>query len=116
MVSLGEGLGLGIVLESMYRTPGSKVEHIIVLEAAPDVIQLVAPHLRARYGKRLEILQFDALQWRPPDGVHYTVVWHDIWPNPYDATNAPEMDRLQERFAGVCDWQGVWARDFIAEN
>ena len=110
------GLGLGIVLESMYRTPGSKVEHITVLEAAADVIRLVAPHLRARYGQRLEILHIDAFEWRPPDGVRYSVVWHDIWPNPYDATNAPEMDRLKKRFAPVCDWQGVWARDFIANN
>lgn len=107
------GLGLGVVVESMLRTPGSRVERVTVLEASADVIRLVAPHLLAAHGDRLEILHADAFAWRPPADAHYTVVWHDIWPNPYAAANAAEMDRLEARFADRCDWQGVWAREFI---
>lgn len=110
------GLGLGVVIESMFLTSDSQVEHITVLEASADVIRLVAPHLQSRYGEKLQILHADAFEWLPPPGIRYSVAWHDIWPNPYQESNAPEMDRLEERYAPYCDWQGVWARDFIVEG
>ncbi len=104
------GLGLGLIVESILRTPGSIVERLTVLEASEDVIKLVGPHLRARFGGRLEIINADAFEWVPPEGAHYHVVWHDIWPNPDDPRNLPEIDLLERRYAPFCDWQGTWER------
>lgn len=108
---LVSGLGLGVVVDSMLRTPGSRVAHVTVVEASADVIRLVGPSLEARHGEQLEIAHGDALTWTPPAGAHYTVGWHDIWPNPYDPRVLAEMDRLEERFASYCAWQGCWARE-----
>ena len=107
------GLGLGVVVESMLGTPGSKVERITVIEASSDVIRLVGPHLRGKWAERLEIVYANALEWLPSKGARYTVAWHDIWPNPHDVSILPEMDRLERRFARYCDWQGCWGRETV---
>lgn len=104
------GLGLGVVVDSMLATPGSRVEHIIVIERSPDVIALVAPHVESRWRGRLTIIEADAFHWTPPPGLRYAVGWHDIWPNPYDPRIRPEMDRLEARYRSVCDWQASWGR------
>lgn len=109
------GLGLGVIVESMLRTPGSRVRHITVVEASSDVIRLIGPHLGARYGDRLEIVHASAFDWTPPKGSHYDVIWHDIWPSPYEPGNLPEMERLEEIYGRYCDWQGFWGRDMIVE-
>ena len=109
------GLGLGLVAESIFRTPGSAVEHITIVEASSDVIRLVGPYLAGRYGERLVIEQASAFEWRPPAGVHYTVGWHDIWANPYDQERIfPEVRRLESRYSGCCDWQGFWPLECAA--
>ncbi|MCG8455233.1 MAG: hypothetical protein MI919_03060 [Holophagales bacterium] len=107
------GLGLGVVVESMLATPGSRVERITVLEASADVIALVAPQLQRCHAGRLEIVNADAFEWRPPAGVRFTVGWHDIWPSPYMESNLPEMRRLEGHYAPFCDWQGFWGRELI---
>ena len=105
------GLGLGLVVESILRSPGSKVERLTVIEASEDVIRLVGPHLRARFGNRLEIIHADAFEWVPPEGAHYDVVWHDIWSNPDNPANASETAILERLYAPLCDWQGAWEKD-----
>ena len=110
------GLGLGVVVESMFASPGSRVERITVVEASEDVIALVAPQLVPRYADRLEVVHADAFEWSPPEGTHFTVGWHDIWPSPYMASNLPEMERLEKHYAEVCDWQGFWGRELIAAS
>lgn len=108
------GLGLGMIVEAILGQPDSlvqcipSVQCITVVEHSDDVIRLVAPHLLARYPERLEIVQGDAFTWTPPAGVRYSVVWHDIWPNPRDPACADDMQRLHARFAACCDWQGSW--------
>lgn len=108
------GLGLGMVVEAICRTPACLVGRITVLESAPDVIRLVAPYLHTRYGDRLEIVQGDVFAWTPPEDAHYSVVWHDIWANPEAPNVVREMDLLERRYAPFCDWQGSWPRDYIA--
>lgn len=106
------GLGLGMIVEAILNDPDCHVEKITVVELSPDVIRLVAPHLMARYSDRLEIINGDAFTWQPPDGVHYSVIWHDIWPNPHDPQNLPEIERLHARFQDLCDWQSSWTMPY----
>lgn len=111
------GLGLGMVAAAMLReVEGARdevpVERVIVVEIDPDVIALVAPTLQARFGDRLEIVQADAYQWKPPAGVRFSVAWHDIWAT-LCIDNLAEMGRLHRRFARRVDWQGSWGRPFL---
>lgn len=107
------GLGLGLVVESMLRSPASPVERVTVVEASAEVIELVGPHLMARLGRRLNIVRASAFTWDPPGGARYSVGWHDIWDNPQDASVEDEMRALEERYASVCDWQGSWPREYL---
>ncbi len=102
------GLGLGIVVNAMLLKPG--VERVTVLEIDPDIIGLVGSHYRAKFGDRLELIEADALTWKPPRGARYAAVWHDIWPA-ICADYLPEIRTLKVRYARRCDWQGVWAED-----
>lgn len=107
---LVNGLGLGVVLGGMLRKAG--VERVTVVEIDPDVIALVAPHYIAQFGDRCEIVQADALEWAPPKGVRYGVVWHDIW-NSLCWDNLADMHRLHRRYGRRADWQGSWGREYI---
>lgn len=102
------GLGLGLIAEAILEPPEGSVERITIVERSDDVMRLVAPHLLARYPDRLEIVSGDAFTWTPPAGVHYSVCWHDIWPNPRDPACRAEIQRLEARYAPWCDWQGSW--------
>jgi hypothetical protein len=107
------GLGLGLVAEAILRTTTDKQCRILILEKSADVIQLVAPFLRSRYGDRIDIHEGDAFVWESPDARRFTVGWHDIWPDPYVATNIEEMKRLEAHHAPWCDWQGFWPKAYL---
>lgn len=102
------GLGLGCVVTGMLEKPG--VVKVTVVEIAPEVVELVGKALAQKYGDRLEIVLGDALKYRPPRGVRYGAVWHDIWNN-ICADNLPEMRLLRRRFIRRCDWQGCWCEN-----
>lgn len=104
------GLGLGLVTEALLAIP--TVTTVTVIELEPDVIALVGPTLRERWGDRLEIVQADALTWRPPRGVRYSVVWHDIWLN-ICGDNQESMTTLKRRYARRADWQRCWREDSV---
>lgn len=106
-VCLINGLGLGAVLHGMACKP--QVERVIVVEISPEVIELVAPHYRALFGSKIQIVQADAFTYRIPRSLHFGVVWHDIW---IDRTsdNYAAMDRLERRYRECADWQGCWGR------
>jgi len=100
------GLGLGCAVKMAFEHGAELVK---VIEINPDIIELVGSHWKKRYGGRLEIVQGDALTWRPVKGAHWNVVWHDIWPG-ISKENVPEMKRLHRRFTRRADWQGSWCR------
>ncbi len=111
------GLGLGLVAEALLKAEDSTVERITIVEYSPDVIRLVAPHLLARYGGKLEIVEGDAYRWQPPPEACYSVGWHDIWPDPHDPVTLRQMEILEARYRPFCDWQGCWPRDYkLAEK
>jgi hypothetical protein len=104
---LVNGLGLGVVVYAMLRNP--RVEHVTVVEISPDVIALVGQWFLREFGGRLTIIEADALTWKPPAGVRYTVAWHDIWDD-ICADNLEEMKLLHRRYGRRVDWQGSWCR------
>jgi len=106
------GLGLGLVVDSMLGTPGSRVARITVVELSSDVVRLVAPRLRERWGERVEVVEADAFTWEPPAGAHYSVGWHDVWPDPHGPEVETEVAALEERYRRVCDWQGSWPSSY----
>lgn len=102
------GLGLGVVLHNMAIK--SEVDSVTVVEICQDVIDLVGPYYLAQpYGHKINIICANALEWKPPKGMRYDVVWHDIWAMICE-TNLPEMHRLHRRYGRRCDWQGSWCR------
>ncbi|MFB1500846.1 hypothetical protein [Thiocapsa sp. N5-Cardenillas] len=101
---LMNGLGLGMVLKAILLKP--EVTAVTVIEKAPEVIAMVAPHYR---DPRVEIIEADAFTFTPPKAVRYQMVWHDIWDS-ICSDNLPEMHRLHRRYGRRADWQGSWCR------
>lgn len=108
--ALVTGLGLGMVAAAVLRKP--QVEHVTVVEIDPDVVALVGPHLVARYGDRVRVVEADAYTWRPPKGERFTCAWHDVWANKC-ADNLPEMARMVRHFAPYVEagGQSCWGRN-----
>lgn len=102
------GLGLGMVLSACLLKP--EVEMAFVVEKSEDVIALVGGHYRSKFNGRLQIIHDDALEFTPPKGVRFGMVWHDIWDN-ICADNLPEMGALHRRYGKRADWQGSWCKD-----
>lgn len=101
------GLGLGVALQGVLNKP--EVSHVTVIEFSPDVINLVGSFYKQRYDGRLEIINADALSWRPPKGARYNAVWHDIW-DTVSGDNLPQMHKLHRRYGRITDWQDSWCR------
>jgi len=99
------GLGIGMVLAAILKK--TEVEHITVVEIDPDVIDLVGPHYSS---DRVDIIECDAFDYKPPKGVHYGAVWHDIW-DTICSDNLTEMTRLKRKYGRRADWQGCWCED-----
>jgi len=107
---LVHGLGLGMCVNAVLGSP--KVEHVLVIEKSPDVIALVAPHYRDKFGDRLEIRQGDAYTWKPEKGAGWSCAWHDIWDD-LCTSNLEEMTRLHRRFGRRVDWQDSWGKSLL---
>lgn len=101
------GLGIGMVVRALLRKP--EVTHVTVIELSPEVIGLTAPHLKARYGDRLEVIQGDILTWVPPKDARWDCAWYDIWDG-ITPDNLPDMKRLHRRFGRRVKYQASWAR------
>jgi len=101
------GLGLGMVVQAVLEMP--HVQGCTVVELSPEVIQLVAPTYKRRYGKRLNVVNADALSWEPDH--LYSAVWADIWPS-LSGDNLPEVARLKRRYKEH-GWFGAWGVEII---
>ncbi|NIQ88655.1 MAG: hypothetical protein GWN93_06070 [Deltaproteobacteria bacterium] len=104
---LVNGLGLGVYACAVLEKP--EVDHVTVVEIAPEVIRLVGVHLKQWYGERIELVLADAMTWQPPKGKRYDAVWHDIW-DTICTDNLEQMHTLHRRYGRRCDWQGSWSR------
>jgi hypothetical protein len=105
------GLGIGMVLQAFLKKP--EVEHVTVIEKAPEVIELVGRHYLGRYGsERLTIIEADAYAYKPPRGEKYDTVWHDIWDD-ICTDNLPLMTKLHRKYGRRTVWQGSWKKEFL---
>lgn len=103
---LVNGLGLGVCLQMLLAKP--EVTEITVIEQSEDVISLVAPSFVC--SSHVTIHHACAFDWKPPKGVRYNAVWHDIWDD-ICADNLPEMHQLHRKYGRLTDWQGSWCRE-----
>lgn len=101
------GLGLGMVLGAVLAKP--EVTGVIVVEQSEDVINLVAKHYA---DDRLTIEHASAFDYRPPKGIRFSAVWHDIWDD-ITTDNLPEMTTLKRRYCRKTDWQGCWCEETL---
>lgn len=101
------GLGLGMCLDAALRKP--EVTFVTVVESELDVIKLVAPHY---YSERVQIIHSCAFSYKPPKGIRYGAVWHDIW-DTICSDNLEEMTKLHRKYGRLADWQGSWGKDSI---
>lgn len=100
------GLGLGMFLQAILEKPD--VTRVTVIEKAPEVIELVGPAFAN--DDRVEIINADAFEWKPPKDAQYDFCWHDIWPS-ISSENLREMGRLRRKFSRRAKLQGCWAQD-----
>jgi hypothetical protein len=107
------GLGLGVCVQAALRKP--EVEHVLVIEKSPEVIELAADHYRTRFGSRLEVQEGDAFTWKPETGRRWDCVWHDVWTGLCE-DNLSEMATLHRRFGHRCDWQGSWGKELLQDR
>ncbi len=101
------GLGLGMCLQAALLKP--EVEHVTVVEIDQDVIDLVWRHYAS---DRCTIIHASAFDYKPPKGIRYGAVWHDIWDS-ICVDNHDEMKRLHRKYGRRADWQGSWGRPEI---
>lgn len=103
------GLGMGMLLEAVLAKP--QVERVKVIEMDSDVLGLVGPHFAS--DPRLELVQADALTYKPPRGEQYDFAWHDIWDD-ITSDNLPQMKALTRKYRRPrAKAQACWARDMI---
>lgn len=104
------GLGIGMVAAAMLRNT-LEVERVTVVEQSKDVLDLVAPTLFKRFGRRrLEVVNASAYEWDPGER-RFAFAWHDIWDDISD-DNLPQMAQLKAKYAAhVVGAQACWAED-----
>ncbi len=88
------GLGLGMIILAVQDQEGT--ESITVLEKEEEIIALVKPQLPLL--PKVEIIQADAFEWKPPKGAKFDTIYFDIWPD-ICGDNYDGMKRLHRRFA-----------------
>lgn len=99
------GLGLGVAFSAILKK--DTVSNVTIIEKSKDVIDLVAPTYLQ--DKRVEIINEDAFEFKPPKNKKYDFVWHDIWDD-ICADNLSEMIKLHRKYARKTSWQDSWCR------
>ena len=107
------GLGIGMVANAVLSL--ENVTKVTIIENSPEVIALVGPSLKKRYGNRCEIIEADAYEYKPPRGIRYNMVWHDIWIN-LCTDNLEEMTKLHRKYGRRTDWQASWGKELLQSH
>ena len=98
------------------------MERVTVIEINPDVIALVLPYLRAALEEKgidpdkIEVIEADLMEWKPPKGERYDVIWFDIWPD-LCLDHLPEYQKLNRRYGRrTKGWRGLWGEDILKRH
>lgn len=106
------GLGLGMITHAIAAR--ESVESVTVIENNADVIALVGETVP----EKVEIIEADIFEWKPPRGVKWDVIYFDIWPTICE-DNLDGMARLHKKFArrrkGIA-WMDSWQRGMLLDN
>ena len=101
------GLGLGMVLKTILVK--ERVTDVTVVEISQNLIDLVGPHYP---DPRVTMICADALQWTPPKGKRYQMVWHDIWSG-VSTDDLVTMKALRQKYVRRAEWQGCWGLNLL---
>ena len=101
-----------LFMDAVHGKPGDVFRFY---EINPDVIALVEGMIRKNVPeaskKAFEVIEGDALEWKPPPGLKYSFVFHDIWQD-INWDNKPEYSLLHRRFGKRCHGnQTSWGRE-----
>lgn len=111
------GLGLGMILVPLAQM--RNVLSITVIEKSSGVIELVESSLRSHLNQMnssevaLRICQGDILEWKPPKGRKWDVIYFDIWPD-ICMDNLVGITKLKRKFGrrlnrdNLYAWMGAW--------
>lgn len=112
------GLGLGMILVPIFKCP--KVESITVIEKQQDVVDLVLPKLKSKFGHHPQIgkrfctvITADIFQWNPSLDCRWDVIYFDIWPG-ICLDFYEDIKRLKKRFLSYLKlggWMKGWQED-----
>lgn len=108
------GCGLGVATKGCIMTCAEegKTAKLTIVEVEPRVIATTGAYWQERYPGQIEMVEGDALEWKPPRGETWHIAWHDIWPM-ICLDNKDEMSRMHRRFGRRVEWQSSWARPEI---
>lgn len=107
------GLGMGWVAANIALQPA--VERVTVVERDGDVLELfglcrVLEGLPEAAARKIEVVQADALQWRP-QGTPVDFLYADIWLHLAEPQTLAEVQRMQ---ANVCAAQVYfWGQELV---
>ena len=111
------GLGIGLILVPILANP--EVTSVTVVEKYEGVIELVGSSLKELSGsEKLKIVHADILEWNPPKGQKWDVLYFDIWPNICE-DNLDEMATLHRRFGRrkkPGGWMDSWQRSRLKRD
>lgn len=105
------GLGIGLIIIPICEK--DDVLSVTVIEKNPDVIALVAPHIKHQ---KLTIIQADIMEWRPAKGRKFNSIYFDIWPD-INLDNLDDIKKLHACFKFRLDrkdphcWMSSWKVD-----
>jgi len=103
------GLGLGMVLNAVALKP--EVTKVTVIELSSDVINLCWDHYKKKFGDKIELIQSDILEWKPPKGDKiWDCAWFDIW-NEGNTDNWEQYKLLMRRYGRKAEYKDCWMRD-----
>ena len=102
------GLGLGMLPHALLSRNDNTVDHVLVVEKDPDVIDIVGDALHTRHGfDRLHIVQADARTWNPSVW-EFDTAFFDIWPK-IGSHMLEEIDAMHAHYGpSITGWREGW--------
>jgi|WetSurMetagenome_2_1015567.scaffolds.fasta_scaffold00725_39 hypothetical protein len=105
------GLGIGMILNAIALN--QEVTHIDLVEISPDVVNLVWPTYKSKFGDKITLYQMSIFDFKPT--IHYDYAWFDIWNN-LNEDNLKEMAKLGHKFGKHATKKGYWGKEYLLYN